>query len=44
MDLDELQELIIIAEKDKYKKLYLSNKDINVLPPEIGKTQIFNLS
>ncbi len=37
MDLDELQELIIIAEKDKYKKLYLSNKDINVLPPEIGK-------
>jgi len=37
MELDELLELIIIAERDKYKKLYLSNKDINILPPEIGK-------
>jgi len=37
MDTDELKEMLSIAEKDKYKKLYLSNKDIMNLPPEIGK-------
>jgi len=37
MDIDELHELIAIAEKEKYKTLNLSNKDIAVLPPEIGK-------
>lgn len=37
MEIDELNELIALAEKDKYKKLYLSNKDISILPPEIGK-------
>lgn len=37
MDLDEIIELIEIAKKQKLKKLSFSNRDISVLPPQIGE-------
>lgn len=36
MDLDEIIELIEIAKKQKLKKLSFSNRDISILPPQIG--------